>query len=215
MANCHTHRQIDIHYGLKINQHVFLHIESISHICDYFSESEYESDENTVNVNSITPYNFEPLASANQRHDVEELASTFLPTRAYNLDWCKCGSCRPMETEDESKCCRDDEEVPLSYFGEHTCVTSHSNFLAVCLQEQVLKTTLYMLNNIRGDTINIRNSSMRYAGYRQYSWWVHNHLGKGVRKVIPSCAIWAIRDTYPEHSGYYVPYQEAKDELNA
>ena len=72
-----------------------------------------------------------------------------------------------------------------------------------------------MLNNIRGDKINIRNSSMRYAGYRQYSWWVHNHLWKGVRKVIPSCAIWAIRDTYPEHSGYYVPYQEAKDELNA
>ena len=82
-------------------------------ICDYSSDSEYESDENTVKVNNITPYNFEPLASANQRHDVEELASTFLPTRANNIDWCKCGSCRPMETEEESKCCRDDDEVPL------------------------------------------------------------------------------------------------------
>ena len=60
-----------------------------------------------------------------------------------------------------------------------------------------------------------RNTSMRYAGYRQYTWWVHNHLGKGVRKVIASCAIWTIRDMYPEQNGYYVPYQEAKDELNA
>ena len=74
---------------------------------------------------------------------------------------------------------------------------------------------LYMLNNIRGDTINVRNASMRYAGYRQYTWWVHNHLGKGVRKVIPSCAIWAIRDVYPEQNKCYVPYHEARDELNA
>ena len=188
--------------------------DSDRYICDYSSESEYESDENVVNVNNITPYNFEPTAKVKSRHNLEEQATT-LPSRANNTDWCKCSSCRPMETEEESKCCRDEGEVPQSYFGEYPCVTSHSNFSSVCLQEQVLKTTLYMLNDIRGDTINVRNRSMRYAGYRQYTWWVHNHLGKGVRKVIPSCAIWTIRDMYPEQNGYYVPYQEAKDELNA
>ena len=186
--------------------------DSDRYICDFSSESEYESDENVVNVNNITPYNFEPTVKAKSRHDLEEQATT-LPSRANNTDWCKCGNCRPMKTEEESRCCRDDGEVPQSYFGEHLCVTSHSNFSAVCLQDQVLKTTLHMLNDIRGDTINVRNTSMRYAG--QYTWWVHNHLGKGVRKVIPSCAIWTIRDMYPEENGYYVPYQEAKDELNA
>ena len=28
--------------------------------------------------------------------------------------------------------------------------------------------------------------SYRFAGYKQFSWWIHNHLGKGVTKVIPS-----------------------------
>ena len=72
-----------------------------------------------------------------------------------------------------------------------------------------------MLNNVRGDGINASNQSMRYAGYRQYTWWVHNRLGKGVRKVIPTCAIWAIRDAYPEPSKGYVPFKEGKDEINA
>ena len=79
-----------------------------------------------------------------------------------------------------------------------------------------VKTVLHMLNNMRGDDINIHNRSLRYAGYRQYTWWVHNRLGRGVRKAISSCAIWAIRDAYPELDNLtYVPFQEVRDELNA
>ena len=71
-----------------------------------------------------------------------------------------------------------------------------------------------MLNNMRGDEINIQNKSLRYAGYRQYTWWVHNRLCKGIRKVIPSCAIWAIRDAHPEYGNpIYLPFQEARDEI--
>lgn len=55
-------------------------------------------------------------------------------------------------------------------------------------------------------------SSFRYAGYKQFTWWVHNHLGFGVRKVIPSCAVWAIRETYPAPDGKYIPFMEYKEE---
>ena len=51
--------------------------------------------------------------------------------------------------------------------------------------------------------------SFRFAGYKQYTWWVHNRLGKGVRKVIPSCAVWAIRNTYPAPDDTYVPFMES------
>ena len=29
----------------------------------------------------------------------------------------------------------------------------------------------------------------RYASYKQIAWWIHSRLGKGVRKVIPSCVL--------------------------
>ena len=40
-----------------------------------------------------------------------------------------------------------------------------------------------------------------------YTWWVHNRLGKGVRKVIPSCALWAIHDKYPEPNCIFIPFK--------
>lgn len=54
--------------------------------------------------------------------------------------------------------------------------------------------------------------SFRFAGYKQYTWWIHNYLGKGVRKVIPSCAVWGIRDAFPSENNAYVPFMERKDD---
>ena len=53
--------------------------------------------------------------------------------------------------------------------------------------------------------------SYRFAGYKQFSWWVHNQLGKGVRKVIPSCALWSIREKHPSVDGSYIPFKESRD----
>ena len=46
------------------------------------------------------------------------------------------------------------------------------------------------------------------------TWWVHNHLGKGVRKVIPSCAVCQIRVTYPSEDGKYIPFMESIEDEN-
>ena len=54
--------------------------------------------------------------------------------------------------------------------------------------------------------------SYRFAGYKQYIWWIYNILGKGVRNVIPSCAVWAIRYSFPEPSGVYIQFQEYKQD---
>ena len=118
-----------------------------------------------------------------------------------------------MESEAESLCCLDTNEVPDSYFGGNKCVTDSEGFVTVCISKHVLKTALSALNDLRGDSINdTSNCAFRYAGYKQYTWWVHNHLGKGVRKVIPSCAVWAIRDEYPSKDGKYIPFMESKEE---
>ena len=50
--------------------------------------------------------------------------------------------------------------------------------------------------------------SLRYAAYRQFTWWIYTHLGKGNRRVIPSCVLWKIRHTFNEKDGVYVPYSD-------
>ena len=58
----------------------------------------------------------------------------------------------------------------------------------VCLGKPVLHASLSAPNHLRGNSMeNMDNSSYRFAGCKQYTFWLHNYLGKGVCKVIPSC----------------------------
>ena len=68
-------------------------------------------------------------------------------------------------------------------------------FKTLCLDKVVLKNVLTGLHKTRGDPIedNFSNRSLRCAAYKQFIWWVFKKLGKGNRKVIPSCALSKIR----------------------
>ena len=84
--------------------------------------------------------------------------------------------------------------------------------MTVCLIKNVLKTALSALNDLRGNNLtDTSNCANRCAGYKQYTWWVLNNLKKGVCKVIPSCAVWAIRNNYPSKDGKYIPFMESKE----
>ena len=95
-----------------------------------------------------------------------------------------------MATYKESLCCQDTNEVSEELGEGQKCITKPSRFKIVCMEKPVLNASLSALNYLRGDSMeNLDNSSYRFAGYKQYTFGVHNYLGKGVRKVIPSCAI--------------------------
>ena len=71
-----------------------------------------------MNVGDLRPYDFEPVPShpVSQQGSNDCAQATSSQTRKGNTDWCECGKCRSMDTEDETKCCRDDDEVPECYF---------------------------------------------------------------------------------------------------
>ena len=182
------------------------------------SPSEEQSDDDSFpELSFLKPYDFEPLVDLDENeNDLSNPKANEQgePSRIGNTNWCKCGNCKPMDSEAESLCCLDTNEVPDEYFEGNTCIILSEGFSTVCLSKHTLKTALSALNDLRGDSIKTdrNNCSYRYAGYKQFTWWVHNNLGKGVRKVIPSCSVWAIRTKYPSEDSKYAPFMEYEEE---
>ncbi|KAK3089107.1 hypothetical protein FSP39_000875 [Pinctada imbricata] len=74
----------------------------------------------------------------------------------------------------------------------------------VVLDEAVLRVSRQDVLAVgEGDDLAKEN---RHAGYRQFILWTYGRLGTGVRKAIPSCCVWAIRDRYPDPFGQYVGF---------
>ena len=44
---------------------------------------------------------------------------------------------------------------------------------------------------------------MRHDAYHQFVLWRHGKLGIGNRRVILSCCVWQIRQTFPSENGQY------------
>ena len=112
-------------------------------------------------------------------------------------EWCICGQCRQMDMPIENVCCRD-----------RKCITTYDHFHLLCLNHPVWTTAIHNRCDIRADPIDYSPASYRKAAYRQFILWQHGHLGKGNRRVIPSCAVWIIRDWYPSHDGHYMGFRE-------
>lgn len=111
--------------------------------------------------------------------------------------WCVCGICRPMPSEVETKCC-----------GKITCVTSFVTFRNVCTDREVLIMAIRARCDIRADEIDYSMNSFRKAAYRQYILWRYKKLGRGNRKVCPSCVFLAIRQVYPAEGGFYMGFKQ-------
>ena len=113
------------------------------------------------------------------------------------VDWCVCGNCRPMPQEIENKCCRLKD-----------CITTTDRFAKLCLDQDVLQLCVRNMGEIRNDREDNSTRSFRKAAYRQFILARHGHLGKGNRRVCPSCVVLRIRRQYPLPTGVYMGYRE-------
>ena len=108
--------------------------------------------------------------------------------------WCTCGVCRPMPTEEENKCC-----------GKIRCLT----FQNTCTDRDVLVMAIRGRSDIMAEEPDYSTNSFGKAAYRQYILWRYKKLGKGNRKVCPSCVVLAIRQIYPASDGIYMGFKIA------
>ena len=119
------------------------------------------------------------------------------PTLESVPDWCTCGKCRPMPQEVENKCCR-----------QMKCITLTSRFAKLCLDPDVLELCIRNRSDIRNDREDNSTRAFRKAGYRQFILARHGFLGKGNRRICPSCVVIKIRKQYPSVTGVYMGYRD-------
>ncbi|XP_064483146.1 P2X purinoceptor 7-like [Ornithodoros turicata] len=138
----------------------------------------------------------------------DELPPSPSPDRVGNSLWCTCGKCVPMPTAEECLCCREvNEAVQKQRSG---CITRNEYFEILCLDTEVLQVS-YCYVRESDDYAVIRNSEVnkkfRYVAYRQLTRWLWGPLGKHCRKVLPACAVHAIRDNFPSelYKGFRLP----------
>ena len=110
--------------------------------------------------------------------------------------WCICGNCLLMPTPDENKCCERIE-----------CITSYELFHNLCIDRQVVELAIRARCDIRVEPLDFSMASFRKAGYRQFILWEHGYLGKGNRRIIPSCAVKNIRAQYPSPDNVYMGFR--------
>ncbi|XP_035699128.1 P2X purinoceptor 7-like [Branchiostoma floridae] len=121
--------------------------------------------------------------------------------RLEQFTWCRCTNCQPMPSVRECVCCHDLTEAEKKGVGDGIlCLVEHEDFHANNINKTVLRSALLArVENLRealGDPILHR--TYRMQAYRQCTYWLHERLGTHIRRVIPSCVVWAIRDAYPE-----------------
>ncbi|XP_057295017.1 P2X purinoceptor 7-like [Hydractinia symbiolongicarpus] len=133
--------------------------------------------------------------------------------------WCKCGHCQKKYFPIECICCVEVEETKRMIEKENIgCIIDHPGFSPVCLNVEVLWTSLVNLADREGAYLprrnNVPNKSYRYAAYRQFTWWIHDKLGRHVRRVIPSCAVSRIRAEFEEEDGNYTFFRGHDDKAS-
>ncbi|XP_053409100.1 P2X purinoceptor 7-like [Mercenaria mercenaria] len=125
--------------------------------------------------------------------------------RLENLDWCECRNCSAMQTGIECKCCHEFPDLAEKLDG-FTCITQHPGFVGNCLNRDVVEVSFFEFlqrNGPIGDEEPV-HETYRYVAYRRLARWIWHRLTKHYRRVLPSCAVTAIRANFPseEYTGY-------------
>ena len=204
------------------------------------SESESEIEENSSDgqendyeemnelLGNLAPYDYEPeQAISSEERDSSDYESSSDSSdssenenedlqlgRVGNKEWCNCDQCKREIRDVDSLCCTEVAAIVEEKFEGKKCVTLAKEFELLCLNKTILKNVLVGLHETRGDfleqNMDVQNRSLRFAAYKQFIWWIFQHLGKGNRRVIPSCVVWSIRKHFPAANGNYTRFKEGE-----
>ncbi|ELT95130.1 hypothetical protein CAPTEDRAFT_203020 [Capitella teleta] len=152
------------------------------------SEEEHDRTGDADTEYGGAPYLFEPLTETeaerevrgeNSQSDCESQSDSDEEDvdrdlcRVGNIEWCKCGQCKPMDSASESCCCQEHEHV-VSKLNEMqpdppACIAHTPMFADLCLKLHVLEVAHMYYRTQYGNLPQTRiNERYRYVAYRQF-----------------------------------------------
>lgn len=184
----------------------------MSKMDDYSDDSDISIGEGAV----IRPYQFEPMrdlpsdeeASSLSSENESDYESDALDTEVDVDEWCDCNYCIHMPTPNERRCCKRTHIVDQKC-DRLPCITHHEGFQANCLNIHVLEASYYdyVIDHGQREEDQPIHELYRYLAYRRFTRWIYGLLPNRCRKVIPACAVKAIRERFPseEYCGFKYP----------
>jgi hypothetical protein len=177
-----------------------------------------------MNINkTIQPYQFEPENDENDEDwnndndaNVDNNLELITEGRSGNRLWCQCGECCEMDSDEQSVCCAEFENIKIC-MQHYTCVSKNPSFPKLILDMEVLNVSRQILGTktkskwkqkmLHAD--NPLNKTWRYVAYRQFVSWINawKPIGYKNRVVIPSCVVKNIRQIFPEGDEKYVGFK--------
>ncbi|XP_075891590.1 uncharacterized protein LOC142894211 [Nelusetta ayraudi] len=144
--------------------------------------------------NVVQPYQFEPES------DPEGETPAEIRTQRLQQDiseWCSCGKCKTMPTEQENVCCLEIPQVSRrlrEVEGDLKCMVDHPGLEPVCLNRFSLQNAGQIYKADYGP-LRLRriHHRYRYLAYRSFVSWCWGLLGHRIRVVIPACVVLGIR----------------------
>ncbi|KAG8449730.1 hypothetical protein GDO86_016393 [Hymenochirus boettgeri] len=121
--------------------------------------------------------------------------------RVGNISWCTCGNCSPMQTEVESYCCQDIGQIREQIPEDSLCITENPEVIYECTDYRRVDLDMKMMNPHLSEYPKDEDLMryMREASYRSFKVVIYEFLGGKNRKLIPSCMLTKIRDTFPDY----------------
>jgi hypothetical protein len=98
------------------------------------------------------------------------------PEAGNTPEWCNCGHCMAMPTQEENKCCAR---------TRRPCVSRQALFNQIVLDANILDIAMRYREDVLVLNNNINNENFRHAAYRQFVLRQHGRLGRGNRRVVP------------------------------
>ena len=125
---------------------------------------------------------------------------------------CYCGNCGPMAKAKEAVCCvtSDAKNAQFKNFvlsAGHCVLESEEIKTSIgevnCRLQWYTQRRLALFTEEECRFELMQNNNYRHHAYRSYISYINGLLGKGVRKVIPSCVVTEIRRRWPDPNGLY------------